>query len=65
MTSLPVLQLGKAVLTGRPAIVTGAGAGIGRGIAFGLAAFGARIAILEVQDEAARRTKVCAFEGVV
>ncbi len=46
----------KAFLTGRTAIVTGAGAGIGKGIASGLAAFGARIAILELNEEAAKRT---------
>jgi len=39
-----------ASLAGRVAIVTGGGAGIGRGIAAGLAAFGARVAIWE-RDE--------------
>ncbi len=45
-----------AFLTGRTAIVTGAGAGIGRGIALGMTAFGARVAVLELDATTARAT---------
>jgi NAD(P)-dependent dehydrogenase (short-subunit alcohol dehydrogenase family) len=46
----------KAFLTGRTAVVTGAGAGIGKGIALAFASFGARVALLELVEETARRT---------
>ena len=41
------------LLTGKVAIVTGGGAGIGRGIAIGMAEFGADIAIIDINAEAA------------
>src|SRR5262245_63008197 len=43
-------------LAGRTALVTGAGAGIGRGIAGTLARFGARVGVLELHPDTAQRT---------
>ena len=43
-------------LHGRVALVTGAGAGIGKGVALALAAFGARVAALELDPDKAERT---------
>ncbi len=46
----------QAFLSNRTAIVTGGGAGIGKGIAKGFADFGASVAILERDEETGRQT---------
>jgi NAD(P)-dependent dehydrogenase (short-subunit alcohol dehydrogenase family) len=50
------------LLTGRGALITGAGSGIGRGIALGLAEFGADVAILDKNGEAAEEVAGLARE---
>src|SRR5262245_5667896 len=58
-----VLDRSAATLDGVVAVVTGGGAGIGRGIAGGLAAFGARVAVWE-RDEATCRAAAAEVDGL-
>ena len=50
------MDIPSASLEGNVALVTGAAQGIGKGMALGLAKFGADIAILDVNEEGARET---------
>ncbi|XID91708.1 SDR family oxidoreductase [Paenibacillaceae bacterium WGS1546] len=51
-------------LTGKKAIVTGAGRGLGRGIAKALAAAGAEVAILDISDSAAQTAAELTASGL-
>lgn len=49
------MEISRAMLTNKVAIITGAGRGLGRGFAQGFAAFGARVVIAERKEEAAEQ----------
>ena len=51
-----MLDVSDVMLTSRRALVTGAGQGIGEGIALGLASFGADVAVLDINEQTAERT---------
>jgi NAD(P)-dependent dehydrogenase (short-subunit alcohol dehydrogenase family) len=51
-----VLEVSDVMLSGRKAFVTGGGMGIGEAIALTLASFGADVAVLDINEETARRT---------
>ncbi|HEY7107521.1 MAG TPA: SDR family NAD(P)-dependent oxidoreductase, partial [Acidimicrobiia bacterium] len=50
------------LLTGKVAVVTGAGGGIGQGIALGLARFGVDVAVLDIDGDRAERTAAAVRE---
>jgi NAD(P)-dependent dehydrogenase (short-subunit alcohol dehydrogenase family) len=51
------MDISSAMLTDKVAIVTGAGRGLGKGIARGLAAFGAKVVIAERKEEVAKQAE--------
>ena len=52
------------LLTGRKAVITGGGGGIGRGITLGLAEFGADVAIIDVNEADAEEVAEAVAEAV-
>lgn len=51
-----MLDVSDVMLTGKKALITGAGQGIGEGIALTLAKFGADVAALDINEDTAQRT---------